>query len=46
MNDTEKKSRARMMVATIEGAIMAVKATQNKESYLEIIKQMFLLIKI
>ena len=41
----EKKSLAKMMVATVEGAIMAAKAAQSKEPYLEIIKQMFLFVK-
>ena len=41
MNDEEKKSLSKMMVATVEGAIMAAKAAQDKESYIEIIKHMF-----
>ncbi len=41
MNDEAKKSLAKMMLATVEGAIMAAKAAQNKIPYLEIIKQMF-----
>lgn len=45
MNDEEKKLLSKMMVATVEGAIMAAKAAQTKKSYLHIIKQMFLLVK-
>jgi len=41
MNDEEKKSLSKMMVATVEGAIMAAKAAQNKEPYIKIIQQMF-----
>ena len=41
MNDEEKKSLSKMMVATVEGAIMAAKARQDKASYIQIIQQMF-----
>jgi TetR/AcrR family transcriptional repressor of nem operon len=41
MNETEKKSLAKMMVATVEGAIMAAKAAQNKEPYILIVQQLF-----
>ncbi len=41
MNDEEKKSLSKMMVATVEGAIMAAKAAQNKEPFIQIIQQMF-----
>ena len=30
-----------MMVATVEGAIMAAKAAQTKEPYIQIVQQMF-----
>jgi len=45
MSDEEKKSLAKMMLAIVEGAIMAAKATQTKKPYLHIVKQMFLLVK-
>jgi TetR/AcrR family transcriptional repressor of nem operon len=41
MSDIEKKSLAKMMVATVEGAIMAAKATQDSSPYFQIIEQMF-----
>jgi hypothetical protein len=41
MKDKEKKSLAKMMVATVEGAIMAAKAVQNKEPYILIVQQLF-----
>ncbi len=41
MNDAEKKSLSKMMVATVEGAIMAAKARQDKAPYIQIIQQMF-----
>ena len=44
MNDEEKKSLAKMMVATIEGAIMAAKAAQDKAVYIEITTQLFKLL--
>ena len=44
MSDEEKKSLAKMMVATVEGAIMAAKAAQNKAPYIEIITQLFKLL--
>lgn len=37
----EKKALSKMMVATVEGAIMAAKSAQKKEPYLEIVTQMF-----
>lgn len=45
MSDEEKKSLAKMMVATVEGAIMAAKATQDKAPYIEIVKQLFYRLK-
>lgn len=44
MNDEEKKSLSKMMVATVEGAIMAAKAAQDKAVYIEIITQLFKLL--
>ena len=44
MSEYEKKSVAKMMVATVEGAIMAAKAAQDKEPYLQIVEQLFCLI--
>jgi len=41
MDDAKKKALSKMMVATVEGAIMAAKAKQDKAPYIEIIKQMF-----
>jgi len=41
MSDKEKKLLAKMMVATIEGAIMAAKAAQDKEPYILIVQQLF-----
>ena len=41
MSDEEKKSLSKMMVATVEGAIMAAKAAQDKAPYIEIITQLF-----
>ena len=41
MSNEEKKSLAKMMVATVEGAIMAAKAAQDKTPYIHIIKQLF-----
>lgn len=41
MSETQKKSLAKMMVATVEGAIMAAKAAQTKEPYIQIVQQMF-----
>ncbi len=41
INDAEKKSLSKMMVATVEGAIMAAKAAQEKRPYMQIIQQMF-----
>jgi len=43
-DDEKKKSLSKMMVATVEGAIMAAKATQDKEPYLGIVKEMFKLL--
>jgi len=44
MSDKEKRSLAKMMVATVEGAIMAAKAAQDKSPYLLTIKQLFILL--
>ena len=44
MSNEEKKSLSKMMVATVEGAIMAAKAAKNKEPYLQVIQQMFTLL--
>lgn len=44
MSDEEKKSLAKMIVATVEGAIMAAKAAQDKAVYIEIITQLFKLL--
>ncbi len=41
MGDEEKKSLAKMMVATVEGAIMSAKAAQNKAPFIQIVKQLF-----
>ena len=41
MGDEEKKALAKMMVATVEGAIMAAKAAQDKAPYIEIVQQLF-----
>ena len=41
MSEEEKKSLAKMMVATVEGAIMAAKAAQDKAPYIQIIEQLF-----
>ena len=41
MNNEEQKSLSKMMVATVEGAIMAAKARQDKAPYIQIIQQMF-----
>jgi len=41
IHDQEKKSLSKMMVATVEGAIMAAKARQDKAPYIQIIQQMF-----
>ena len=41
LSEEEKKSLAKMMVATVEGSIMAAKAAQNKEPYIQIVQQMF-----
>ena len=41
ISETQKKSLAKMMVATVEGAIMAAKAAQTKEPYIQIVQQMF-----
>jgi len=41
INEKEKKSLAKMMVATVEGAIMAAKAAQDKEPYILIVQQLF-----
>ena len=41
LSEEEKRSLAKMMVATVEGAIMAAKASQDKSTYLQIVKQMF-----
>jgi TetR/AcrR family transcriptional repressor of nem operon len=41
MSEVEKKSLAKMMVATVEGAIVSAKATQNKEPYIIIVQQLF-----
>ena len=41
LNDTEKKAHSKMMLATVEGAIMAAKAAQDKATYTEIVTQMF-----
>jgi len=41
LNDTEKKSLSKVMLATVEGAIMAAKVAQNKAPYIEIVTQMF-----
>jgi len=44
LNKIEKQALSKMMVATVEGAIMASKATQDKTPYMLIIKQMFLML--
>jgi len=44
MSDEEKRSFSKMMVATVEGAIMAAKAAQDKSPYLLTIKQLFILL--
>lgn len=44
MSDEEKKSLAKMMVATVEGAIMAAKAAQNKTPYVQIVSHLFTLL--
>jgi TetR/AcrR family transcriptional repressor of nem operon len=41
ISETQKKSLAKMMVATVEGAIMAAKAAQDKAPYIQIVQQMF-----
>lgn len=41
MSDEEKRSLAKMMVATVEGAIMAAKAAQEKAPYIHTIKELF-----
>ena len=41
ISDEDKKSLAKMMLATVEGAIMAAKAAQNKAPYLEIVARLF-----
>ena len=44
MSDEKKKSLAKMMVATVEGAIMAAKAAQDKTPYIQIISRLFSLL--
>jgi len=41
LSEQERKSFSKMMVATVEGAIMAAKAAQSKEPYIQIVTQMF-----
>jgi len=41
LSEEEKKSLAKMMVSTVEGAIMAAKAAQDKAPYIQIVQQMF-----
>ena len=41
LSEEEKKSLAKMMVATVEGAIMAAKAVQDKAPYIQIVQRMF-----
>ena len=41
MSDEEKKSLAKMIVATVEGAIMAAKAAQDKALFIQIVEQLF-----
>jgi len=41
MSEEEKRSLSKMMVATVEGAIMAAKAAQDKTPFTQIIRQMF-----
>ena len=44
IDETEKKALAKMMLATVEGAIMAAKAAQDKAPYIDIITQLFKLL--
>ncbi|BAF71888.1 TetR/AcrR family transcriptional regulator [Sulfurovum sp. NBC37-1] len=44
MDEEKKQTLSKMMVATVEGAIMAAKASQDKTPYLRIIQQMFTLL--
>ena len=44
LSKSKKESLAKMMLATVEGAIMAAKAAQDKAPYLEIVQQLFVLI--
>ena len=41
MDDKEKQSLAKMILATVEGAITAAKAAQDKAPYIEIVEQLF-----
>ena len=41
MDDKEKQSLAKMILATVEGAITAAKAAQDKAPYIKIIEQLF-----
>jgi len=41
MSDESKKSLSKMMVATVEGAIMSAKSAQDKTPFIEIVTQMF-----
>ncbi len=41
LSEEDKKSLAKMMVATVEGAIVSAKAAQNKEPYIIIVQQLF-----
>ncbi len=45
ISKSEKENLAKMILATVEGAIMAAKAAQNKEPYIQIINQLFKLIQ-
>lgn len=44
MSEQKKMSLAKMMVATVEGAIMAAKAAQEKTPYIQIVSQLFALL--
>jgi len=46
MCEKEKKVLSKMMVATVEGAIMAAKSAQKKEPYIEIIEELFRIMKV
>lgn len=45
MSEDKKIALSKMMLATVEGAIMAAKSAQNKEPFLEIVQQLFKMIK-